>query len=260
MSPATAPTAAAAPGGLAGRLVEAIRTRTPLDPADSGLSPEQAYEVQDQVIAALGGRVEAAKLGLTSRAKQLQMHVDEPAYGWQLAGSRLAPGEPLATGTLIQPRVEPEIAFWIGADLEGPDVTATDVLLATEAVMPGIDVLDSRYSGYRFTLPDVIADNTSAARYALGDPVRYDGFDLRTVGCVFSKNGVLVATAAGAAVLDHPAGAVAWFVRKLASRGRRLEAGTIVMAGALTAAVPMGPGDVVTVEIDRIGTLTVAGQ
>jgi 2-keto-4-pentenoate hydratase len=243
---------------LADRLVTAIRTRTPLDPGASGLSAEAAYEVQDEVIAALGGKVEAAKLGLTSKAKQIQMKVDEPAYGWLLTGSRIQPGAALVTAELIQPRVEPEIAFMIGAELAGAAVTALQVLAATEAVMVAIDVLDSRYAGYNFTLPDVIADNASAARFTVGDPVPLEGINLRTVGCVFSRNGELIATAAGAAVLDHPAAAVAWFVRKLASRGRILPAGSLVLAGALTAAVAVGPGDVVNVEIDRIGSVQLA--
>ncbi|HUP16106.1 MAG TPA: fumarylacetoacetate hydrolase family protein [Acidimicrobiia bacterium] len=240
---------------LADRLVNAIRTRTALDPEQSGLTPEAAYDIQDRVIAALGGQVDAAKLGLTSKAKQEQMKVSEPSYGWLLAGSRVAPEKPLIAGELIQPRAEPEIAFLIGADLEGPGVTTAHVLAATEAVMPAIDILDSRYAGYSFTLPDVIADNASAARYALGVGVPVAGINLRTVGCVFSKNGELIATAAGAAVLDHPAGAVAWFVRKLAERGRTLSAGSLVLAGALTAAIPIEPGDEIVVEIDRIGTL-----
>ncbi len=240
---------------LVGRLVNAIRTRTALDPEQSGLTPEAAYDIQDRVIAILGGTVEAAKLGLTSKAKQEQMKVNEPSYGWLLAGSRVAPGSSLNTGELIQPRAEPEIAFLIGDDLEGPGVTTADVLAATKAVMPAIDILDSRYAGYSFTLPDVIADNASAARYALGLGVPVEGINLRTVGCVFSINGELIATAAGAAVLDHPAGAVAWFVGKLSERGRKLSAGSLVLAGALTAAVSVVPGDEIIVEIDRIGTL-----
>lgn len=240
---------------LARRLAEAIRTRTALDPADSGLTPEAAYAVQDELITELGGKVEAAKLGLTSRAKQQQMGVDEPLYGWFLAGSRVEPGTPLATDELIQPRAEPEIAFRTGADLEGASVSTVDVLAATETVMPAIDVLDSRYSGYKFTLPDVIADNASGARYAVGDPVPLDGIDLRTVGCVFTHNGRLAATAAGAAIMDHPATAVAWFVRKLAERGRGLPAGSLVLAGALTAAIPIAAGDTLTLEIDRVGEL-----
>lgn len=241
---------------LAERLVAAVRNRTALDPADSGLSPEEAYDIQDEVVAGLGGEVAAAKLGLTSKAKQTQMNVDEPLYGWLLDGSQIGPGEPLVRDELIQPRVEPEIAFVTGADLEGPTITAASVLTATAAVMVALDVLDSRYSGYSFTLPDVIADNSSAARFAVGDPVPLDGADLRTLGCVFSRNGRLIATAAGAAVMDHPAEAVAWFVRKLAERGRRLPAGSLVLSGALTAAVPVEAGDTITVDIDRLGTLT----
>lgn len=243
---------------LVARLVEAVHACTAIDPVDSGLSADAAYDIQDKVIAELGGVTTAAKLGLTSRAKQVQMGVEEPVYGWLLAGSELAAGEPLVRCRLIQPRVEPEIAFRLGADLEGPTVTAAAVLAATEAVMIALDVLDSRYAGYRFTLPDVIADNSSAARYLLGEPVDPTGIDLATLGCVLSHNGRLAATAAGAAVMGHPANAVAWFVRKLASRQRSLPAGSVVLAGALTAAVAVEAGDVVTAEIDRLGTLALA--
>jgi len=123
------------------------------------------------VIAALGGKIEAAKLGLTSRAKQEQMNVSEPSYGWLLAGSRIEPSNPLRASDLIQPRAEPEIAFFTGKKLAGDAVAAAEVVAATEGVMPAIDILDSRYAGYSFTLPEVIADNASAARYALGNPV-----------------------------------------------------------------------------------------
>ena len=240
---------------LAGRLVNAITTRTALDPGETGLSESEAYDVQDRCIDLQGGVVTAAKLGLTSRAKQEQMKVAEPLYGWMVEGTEIGTGEALMASELIQPRVEPEVAFVMGDDLGGSRVSTHQVIAAIESVMPAIDVLDSRYSGYQFTLPDVIADNASAARYALGDPVPIDGIDLRLVGCVFSKNGELVATAAGAAILEHPAAAVAWFVRKLAERGRDLPAGSVVLAGSLTAAIPVAAGDLVTVEVDRIGTL-----
>jgi 2-oxo-3-hexenedioate decarboxylase len=240
------------------RLADAIRTRTAIEPDADDLAVEAAYELQDQLIGLLGLAPRAAKLGLTSVAKQQQMSVDEPAYGWLLEGSQVEVGTALSCGELIQPRVEPEIAFLIDDDLAGPDVTAADVLAATWAIAPAIDVLDSRYAGYRFTLPAVVADNISSARYALGDPVPLDdpalsGADLRTLGCVFEVDGELIATAAGAAVLDHPAAAVAWFVRKLHERGRVLAAGTTVLAGALTAAVPVQPGSVVRATVDRIG-------
>ncbi len=234
------------------RLANAIRTRTAVEPV-TGISVAEAYDLQDRLIELMGGTREAAKLGLTSRAKQQQMNVDEPCSGWLLGGSHVEPGTALRCGDLIQPRAEPEIAFLLGDALHGESVTATHVLAASAAVMPAIDVLDSRYAGYEFTLPAVIADNISSARYALGAPVDVSDLDLRLVGCVFEKNGELVATAAGAAALDHPAAAVAWFVRSLAKRDRGLEPGTVVLSGALTAAVPVEPGDVVRASFDRLG-------
>jgi len=117
-------------------------------------------------------------------------------------------------------------------------------------------VIDSRYAGYSFTLPDVVADNASAARLALGGARRdLDGVDLRLVGCLLEHNGRLVATAAGAASLGHPAAAVAWLVRALARRGRGLAAGDVVLSGALTEAVPVAPGDVVVARLGRLGAV-----
>ena len=143
----------------------------------------------------------------------------------------------------------------LGRDLAGPRVTAADVLAATAGVAVGIEVLDSRYRDYRFTIADVVADNTSAGRFVVGAAVPPAGVDLRLVGVVFERNGDVVATAAGAAVLGHPAEAVAWLVRALAADGEGLRAGDIVLSGGLTAAIPVGPGDVVGATVDRLGTL-----
>jgi 2-keto-4-pentenoate hydratase len=168
-------------------------------------------------------------------------------------------GEPVLRDELIQPRVEPEIAFLLGEELGGRGVTAARVLAATHAVMPALEVLDSRFSGYRFTLPAVISDDASAGRFRLGNPVPLEaGTDLRLVGCMFERNGELVATAAGAAVLEHPAAAVAWLVRKLAARGRTLPAGTAVLSGALCAAVTIEPGDLIRASFDRLGSVDLA--
>ena len=243
---------------LAERLIRAVRTRSALDPQGTDLDADAAYDVQEEVVAALGPEVVAAKLGLTSRAKQLQMKVEEPLYGWMVRGTEIVRGDPLVADDLIQPRVEPEIAFVTAFELAGPATTAAQVLAATRWVMPAIDVLDSRYAGYSFTLPDVIADNSSAGRFIVGDPIAAEGIDLRSVGCVFSANGEPVATAAGAAILGHPAEAIAWFVRRLWERGKVLPAGSLVLAGALTAAFPVERGDTFTVEIDRLGSLDLA--
>ncbi len=242
---------------LAATLAEAVRSRTAIPPLtdEVALDIEQAYDVQDATLELLdpGATRRVAKLGLTSRAKQQQMDVDEPLYGWFISGSAIEPGIALEAASLIQPRVEPEIAFLTGAELAGHDVTTPEVLAATAGVMPALDVLDSRFAGYRFTLPDVVADDGSAARYVVGDPVPLGDRRLPLLGCVLERNGELVDTAAGAAVLGHPAAAVAWFVRKLALRGRSLPAGSIVLAGSLTAAIPIEAGDVVRASIGQLG-------
>jgi 2-keto-4-pentenoate hydratase len=248
----------------AARLTAAARTRTAttaLTGAYGDFEIPVAYDVQALVVAdriAQGHRVVGAKLGLTSEAKQKQMNVSEPLYGWLTADMRIEPGEPLVVDHFIQPRVEAEIAFLIGDDLEGADVGAADVLGATAAVMPAIDVLDSRYAGYSFTLPDVVADNSSSAGFITGSQlVDPTGIDLRLLGVVLEVNGEVVATAAGAAVLGHPASSVAWLVRALARRGEGLAAGMTVLSGACTAAFAVSAGDTVVARIDRLGTVEV---
>lgn len=253
------------PADLAARLVDAVTKRAGIEALTTTAGPfdvETAYEVQDALIAdrvARGNPVVGAKLGLTSAAKQKQMNVDDPLYGWLTTDMSLDVGQALRCGDFIQPRCEPEIAFLLGRDLDGAHVTAAHVLAATAAVFPAIDVLDSRYAGYAFTLPDVVADNASGAAFLVGGhAVDPHGIDLRLTGVVFEKNGELVATASGAAVLGHPAASVAWLVRALATRGRGLAAGQVVMSGALTEAVAVAPGDVVTARFDRLGTVELA--
>jgi 2-oxo-3-hexenedioate decarboxylase len=226
------------------------------------LTLEQGFEIQLALRKrhlARGARLVGAKLGLTSRAKQAQMGLAAPVHGFLTDAMRLETGEPLVVSSLGQPRVEPEIAFVMSRDLAGPAVTATQVLAATEAVCPALEILDSRYPDYKFTLPDVVADNTSAGRFVLGAMLTPPaGVDLRLVGCVFERNGVLAGTAAGAASLGHPAAAVAALVRELAPRGEGLVAGDVVMSGGLTEAVPVAAGDVVAARFDRLGMVELA--
>ncbi|GAA4558460.1 2-keto-4-pentenoate hydratase [Pseudonocardia xishanensis] len=245
---------------LAGRLGKAVADRTAIAPLSHGfpeLDLSTAYRVQCALRAA-AGPLAGWKLGLTSRAKQVQVDVGEPIYGFLPAAGALDLGEPLDTNARIQPRCEPEIVFTLGRDLAGPHVTASDVLAASSGLAVGIEVLDSRYVDYRFTTPDVVADNTSAARYVVGAPVSPAGIDLRLVGVVLERNGRVVGTASGAASLGHPASAVAWLVRALAAEDEGLRAGEIVLSGGLTAAVPVGPGDVVVASVDRLGTVELA--
>ncbi len=245
---------------LADRLITAVNTGTSMAPfaTEIGLSVDAAYDVQDAVLQRHDAPITAAKIGLTSKVKQQQVNVSEPLYGWMTQSMLFGTGGrgEFDRSWLIQPRAEPEMAFRTGAELAGPEVTAEEVLAATESIMPAIDILDSRFTGYEFTLADVTADNSSAGGYILGEESEIVS-DLSLCGCVLTKNGEVIETAAGAAVLDHPAESMAWFVRKLHQRGRTLPAGTVVCAGAWTAATPMEPGDVVAAEFDRYGSVEV---
>ncbi|WP_428837664.1 2-keto-4-pentenoate hydratase [Streptomyces olivaceiscleroticus] len=242
---------------LAAKLAKAIADRqviTQLSIDHPELDLATAYEVQRELRSA-AGPLAGWKLGVTSRAKQAQVGLTDPIYGFLAAAGAIDLGERLDTSRLIHPRCEPEIVFTLGRDLAGPHVTAADVLAASSSVAVGIEVLDSRYADYRFAMTDVVADNTSAARYVVGTPVSPQGIDLRLVGVVLEKNGTVVATASGAAALGHPAAAVAWLVRRLSTQGEGLRAGEVVLSGGLTLAVPVAPGDVVTASIDRLGSL-----
>lgn len=233
--------------------VEAVAPITDIEPT---LTLEDAYRIQDELLErklADGERLIGAKIGLTSRAKQESMGVHEPVYAW-LTDRMLLPLEaPLSLGDLIHPRAEPEIVFLLRGDLSGPGVSAQAVLDATAAVFCGLEIIDSRYADFRFTLPDVVADNASSSRFVLGGRRVVPEFDLALEGCVLEVDQELVATAAGAAVLGHPAEAVAQLANALVARGRTLEAGWIVLAGGLTDAQPLVPGRQIEATFARLG-------
>ncbi len=250
---------------IAAELDQAAQTRQPLGAPFTDSDPEfgvgVAYEVQRQVVQRRvdrGGRLIGAKLGLTSRAKQIQMNVDSPLYGRLTSDMVLDPSEPVDLDRFIHVRAEPEIGFLIGGELEAPATVAT-VLAATEYVFAAIELIDSRYDNFRFRLPDVVADNTSSAGLVVGGRAvpASEVADLRLAGVVLRRDGEVVATAAGAAVLGHPAQAVAWLVGELAAREEVLAPGSIVLSGALTDAIPLTAGGVVTAEVEGLGVAEV---
>lgn len=245
---------------LVRHLTKATADRTAIDKLSDeypDLDLAGAYQVQ-HAQRPEDGRLAGWKLGVTSRAKQLQVGISDPTYGFLRPEYAIDLGAPLVTGDLIQPRAEPEIVFTLGTDLAGPHVTAAQFLAACSGVAVGLEILDSRYRDYKFTIADVIADNTSAGRYVVGAPVDPTGIDLRLVGVLLEHNGEVVGTASGAAALGHPAAAGAWLVRALHAQGEGLRAGEVVLSGGLTAAVPLKPGDVVVATIDRLGTIQLA--
>lgn len=247
---------------LARQLHEAIQTRRPiaqLTKSHADLTAENAYEIQRALCrfqTGVGDRVTGKKTGLTSKAKQVEMGVEEPIAGYLLGSTILGEDEGVPAGELIHPKAEPEIAFLLGERLQGPGVTAAHVIAATRFVIPALEILDSRFEGFKFALADVIADNCSAGRVVLGSRlVSPAEMDLRLVGMVLEKNGELVSTGAGAAVLGNPANAVAWLANKIAVWGDTLEAGELVMPGSPVASIDFRPGDVVRATFDRIGSV-----
>lgn len=228
------------------------------------LSVESAYEIQAALIAARlaqGEKIAGAKLGLTSKAKQEQMGVDEPIFGWLFESGSLATGQEVVLDEMIHARCEAELVFVMGEDVEGTNITGSDILDATARVTGGIEVIDSRYEKFSFTLPDVIADNTSAARYMIGDGGSSDSsLDLETLGCVFEIDGEIAMTATGAALLGSPAECVALLANHLGRRGQKLEAGWTILAGALTDALPLAPGTHARARYANLGNVDVIAK
>ncbi len=219
------------------------------------------YAVQDALRAraiARGSRLVGFKAGLTSKAKMKQMGVEVPSFGYLTNDMCVAEGSAIPVDGLIHPRVEAEVAFVTGTDLSGADCTAEAVLAATDFVLPALEVIDSRYEKFKFDLESVIADNGSAARYVAGGrPRNVADLDLRSLGVVVEKNGEIQACAASAAVMGHPAEAVAMLVRHLHQRGEILPAGSFVMSGGITEAIAVAAGDSIIARFQELGSISI---
>lgn len=228
-----------------------------------GLTIPQAYRAQEMLVArrlARGETIAGPKLGLTSRAKMQQMHVEQPIYGYVFSSMLVENGGGIHLADYIHPKVEPEIGFVLGEDLKGPGVTAEDVLAATAQLFPAAEIIDSRYKNFDFTLPDVIVDNTSAAGAVFGTYVPVPaGVNIAAIEAVLTINGEEKARGTGAAVLEHPANAIAFLANMLAEKGQAVKAGQPIMTGGMTAAVRLAAGDVVEVRFDSgLGSLRFA--
>lgn len=221
---------------------------------------EDAYDIQWTARAnkeARGHKIVGMKMGLTSQAKMKQMGVPNPCYGYLADYFSYGDGAEIKIDELIHPKVEAEIAFVLKSDLEGPGCHIGDVLAATDFVMPAVEIIDSRYKDFKFDLKSVIADNSSSSRYVTGGQARsVEGLDLKTLGVVMEINGQIVQVGAGAAVLGHPATAIAMLANMLSERGEKLKAGEYILSGAITAAVGVKKGDNVTVKFQNLGTVS----
>lgn len=259
------PTAEAVTQELADALFAAFESGTPIDPPTStheGFDVAAAYAVQGALVARhrdAGRTVAGHKVGLTSLAMQQQLGVDEPDLGVVLDSHVWSSGTTLDPAGLrmIAPRVEPEIAFVLDRELRG-GVSRDEVLAATRSIVPIFEVIDSRVRDWKITLPDTIADNASGFGTVLGTPVPIaDVGPLEEIEVQMRRGDEVLGSATGAAVLGHPAEAVAWLAKTLDGFGGSIPAGVPVLAGSFTAAVPTEPGTYVASFSHGVGDVSV---
>jgi 2-keto-4-pentenoate hydratase len=247
---------------LAADLAQAERSRRPIAPLTAG-HPEidvvDAYEIQliniRQRVAG-GARVVGHKVGLSSVAMQQMMGVDEPDYGHLLDQMQVFENTPVKAADYLYPRVEVEVAFILADDLPGAGCTEDDVLAATAAFAPSIELIDTRITDWKIALCDTIADNASSAGFVLGEArVPPAEVDVTAIDAVLTRNGEVVAKGRSDAVLGNPVTAVAWLARKVEGFGVRLRAGDIVLPGSCTRAIDARPGDNFVAEFTGLGTV-----
>ncbi len=249
---------------LADRLHNAQLSRTPceaLTDTHPDLSIEDAYEIQSVNLRkriADGAELVGRKIGLTSHAVQEWLGVSEPDFGGLLDVMAVPNGGIAPIRQLLQPRVEGELAFVLKRSLRGPGVSAAEVIAATDFVLPAIEIIDSRIRDWKFRIQDTVADNASSGMFVLGSqPTGLGEIDSRTIGLTLRKNGEVVSTGAGAACLGDPVNAVVWLVNRLGALGTEVEAGQVILSGALGPVSPVVAGDFVSVRIGRMGEVSV---
>lgn len=239
--------------------------RVPLPPLSetyADLTVEQAYAIQSAWLNLKGRerpvRLVGHKIGLTSRAMQQLLGIDQPDYGFLLDDMVVAPASTLRRADFIAPRIEPEIAFWLSNDLPGPGVTIEDVLASTRGVSAALELVDSRIRDWRIKLVDTIADNASSARVIISEQVIDPAeIDLVTEGVTLLRDDEQVGTGTGAAVLNHPAAAVAWLANRLADFGVTLRAGQVILPGAMCSAINVDAGATYRASFTHLGEVAV---
>jgi 2-keto-4-pentenoate hydratase len=250
--------------GKARALYEARRSRQPVEPftdAEPDLGMADGYAIAKLLTGMLvadGDSVIGYKVGLTSKPMQQMIGVDSPDHGPVLGSTVYADGDAVSLSEFIQPKIEAEIAFVLEKPLRGPGVTVEQAREAIAGMVAAMEIVDSRFADWRIRLADTVADLASNGAVAMSSQlVPLAGLDPRLIGMVLTRSGELVDTSAGAAALGDPVGVVSWLANTLGEMGAGLEAGHIVMTGALHAAVPMRAGDVFLAEFDRLGSVSV---
>ncbi|MGE0518341.1 MAG: 2-keto-4-pentenoate hydratase [Candidatus Binatia bacterium] len=250
---------------LAERLRNAYSTRQPIAPIRDELpagDAAAAYAVQkintDHWLAQ-GRRLVGRKVGLTSKAVQKQLGVDQPDFGMLFADMALGDGEEVSLARVMQAKAEAEIALVLARDLMQENPTLTEVISAIAYAVPAIEIVGSRIENWNIRLTDTIADNASSGLFVLGaQPVTLAGLDLRLCGMVMERRGEQVSVGAGAACLGNPLNAAAWLARTMVQVGSPLKAGDVIMTGALGPMVAAAAGDVFVASISGLGAVRAA--
>lgn len=247
---------------LAAALAQAERSRVAMSPMTdtyADIDVVDAYEIQLINIrqrVAQGARVVGHKVGLSSEAMQKMMNVDEPDYGHLLDDMQVFEDQPVLTSKYLLPRVEVEVGFVLADDLPGAGCTEDDVLAATAAFAPAIELIDTRITNWQVKLCDTIADNASSAGWVLGkERVSPKDIDIRNIDAVLKCNGEVLGEGRSDAVLGNPVTAVAWLARKVDQFGVRLKAGDVVLPGACMRAFDAKPGDDFVAEFAGLGSV-----
>lgn len=216
-----------------------------------------AYAVQElntQAALAQVRRLSGRKIGLTSLAVQQQLGVDQPDFGMLFADMECRDGEAIDSSRLIQPKAEGEIAFVLGRDLPNPDTTLAELVRAVDHLLPALEIVDSAIEDWKITLVDTVADNASSGLYVLGkNPLPLAGLDLALEGMLLEKNGTQASIGVGAACLGNPLDACLWLARTMAEFGRPLQAGYVLLSGALGPMVTVSAGDSLRLRLTRLG-------
>ncbi|MFP3126171.1 2-keto-4-pentenoate hydratase [Ectobacillus funiculus] len=249
---------------LASCLIDAEKNQKPIQPLtelNSDLTLEEAYEIQLQVVeekVSKGIRIVGKKIGLTSRDMQIMYGIDTPDCGHLFENMIVKNNHEVSFKDVIQPKIEAEIAFVLKKDLKGPNVTVEEVLQATDYVLPSIEIIDSRIQDWNLKLQDTVADNASSGLYVLGDkPVSVDEVHLPDITMKVYQNGQLMKEGAGKNAMEHPAACVAWLANKLAEFDVVLQAGEVILSGALATTIDVVPGDEFTAVFEHLGEVKV---
>jgi 2-keto-4-pentenoate hydratase len=249
---------------IATRLQEAEFTGRPIDPVAGDIGEggiETAYAVQTEVTRRgidKGRRLVGRKIGLTSKAVQQQLGVDQPDYGALFADMEMATGETIDVTRLIQPRVEAEIAIVLERDLPDEDITLAELMRSTAYAVPALEVVDSRIRDWKITIIDTVADNGSSARYVLGaSPRRLTDVDLEACGMTMTRNGSVISVGCGAACLGHPLRSALWLARTMAKAGQPLRCGDVVLTGALGPVSQVSAGEFYEARISGFAPVSV---